>query len=86
MSILQMSKQYGHGGGAESANTGKRKYGNAKYEIERFLKNASTANASMNLLGWKMEVWKTQVYLYAATKNAKNRLRSRQCNSHRLMN
>jgi len=44
-------------GGAKSASTGKRKYGNGKYEIiTRFLRmeNASTANISMNLQGWKM--------------------------------
>ena len=44
------------GVGSESASPGKRKYGNGKYEIVRFLRmeNASTGNISMNLQGWKM--------------------------------
>jgi len=39
------------GGGAESASTGKRKYGNGKYGTARFLRmeNATTAKVSMNL-------------------------------------
>ena len=49
--------------GAESAVTGKCKYGNGKYEIAWFLglENTSTAKISMNLQVWKMWVWKMQV-------------------------